>query len=76
LNPQRGHWAERWEAKRREVDVVAAAVIENGSRPASADSQLFDMRRDEGVLLRGIPAVGRGVTGAIPGSTPGERLSS
>lgn len=58
------------------VRVLARIALETGGdvrveRQAKVLSRLGDERQ-----LRGIPAIGRGVTGAIPGSSPGHSLRS
>jgi len=56
------------------------ARVELGDKPASlmdapdADAQLWDMTRDQGSVLRGIPAIGRGVTGAIRDTRPEDAI--
>jgi hypothetical protein len=41
-------------------------------KPETRISQHVDRSRTDSTELRGIPAIGQGVTGAIPGTRPGD----
>lgn len=60
--------------QRANLEQIIRQVIDNApelhSRIRSIATAPGDQRK-----LRGIPAIGRGVTGAIPGTKPGDRLS-
>lgn len=56
------------ELERQQTVVVCDLVLETGRPVRSAADQLWSMRDES--YLRGIPAIGRNVTGAIPFTIP------
>ncbi len=62
-------WLERIDRDREHVRIKAEALANRGEG-ASADDQLYTMAEDPRARLRGVPAVGRGVAGAIRGTHP------
>ncbi len=65
-------WLDRIDRDREHAAILVEAAAEHGEppRPASADDQLYTLGEDPRERLRGLPAVGRGVGGAIRGTRP------
>lgn len=57
------------QAQREAVDLALAGARVKATAPITARSAPADRRR-----LRLIPAIGRGVSGGIPGTRPGDRI--
>ena len=61
-------WLERIDRDIEHVRVKAEALAARES--TSADDQLYTLAEDPRARLRGLPAIGRGVAGAIRGTQP------
>lgn len=62
-------WLDRIDRDIEHVRVKAEALAARGEG-TSADDQLYTMAEDPRARLRGLPAIGRGVAGAIRGTQP------
>jgi hypothetical protein len=56
------------QADRKAIERILAEPVEDTTKPTKATAG-GDERK-----LRGIPAIGRGVAGAIPGTRPGQNI--
>jgi hypothetical protein len=61
----------RRELEAQDLAKVASIVAEAGPDPSLGRPVAGATAAGDGRRLRGIPAIGRGVSGAIPGSQPG-----